>query len=359
MNEQRDFNPSRLELARRRRGMTKRDLVQAVGVSRRSLAGYSKGEHEPAPETIVRFAAVLRFPTDFFYGPSLEEATVEGSSFRALSTISSRLRNRAIAAGTIGISLADWIDAQFTLPEPDIPQFLNADAEAAAMEVRGRWNLGEQPIKNMIHLLELHGARVFSLAEDTLDVDAYSFWRGNAPFVFLNTRKSAERSRMDAAHELGHLVLHWKGGTRNSRQAETEAQQFGAAFLMPRGSVLARIPWGIGVNDIIGAKRYWIVSVANLTYRLHKVGLLSDHQYRMAFAEIGRRDFRRNEPQEARRERSQVLEKVFQFLHEKGVTNAQVAADLSVHPEELGKLLFGLVRFPMVIEDRSIPGDAS
>ena len=99
MNEQRDFNPSRLELARRRRGMTKRDLVQAVGVSRRSLAGYSKGEHEPAPETIVRFAAVLRFPTDFFYGPSLEEATVEGSSFRALSTISSRLRNRAIAAG--------------------------------------------------------------------------------------------------------------------------------------------------------------------------------------------------------------------------------------------------------------------
>ena len=33
-------------------------------------------------------------------------------------------------------------------------------------------------------------------------MDAYSFWRRGVPYVFLNTMKSAERSRMDAAHEL-------------------------------------------------------------------------------------------------------------------------------------------------------------
>lgn len=335
--------------------MTKRNLYQTVGISQRSLAGYSKGEYEPSDETVAKFAETLRFPIDFFYGHDLEEATAEGSSFRALSTISARLRDRTIAAGTIGISLADWIDERFSLPEPDIPQFQGADPEAAAMEVRGRWNLGERPIRNIIHLLELHGVRVFSLTEDTLDVDAYSFWRGNVPFVFLNTTKSSERSRMDAAHELGHLVLHWKGGTRGKRQAETEAQQFGAAFLMPRGSVLARVPWGSSVNDIIRAKHYWIVSVANLTYRLHKLGLLTDYQYRMAFAEIGRRDFRRTEPEEAEREKSQVLEKVFRYLHESGVSTAQVAADLGIYPDELGKLLFGLVRFPVMIEDRLVP----
>ena len=350
MSCDRDFNPSRLELARRRRGMTKRELYQAAGISQRSLAGYSKGEYEPPRETVAKFAETLRFPLDFFFGSNLEEATVEGSSFRALSTVTARLRNKAIAAGTLGIGLADWINERFTLPEPDIPQFQGTDPEAAAMEVRGRWNLGERPIKNVIHLLELHGVRVFSLAEDTVDVDAYSFWRGDVPFVFLNTSKSAERSRMDAVHELGHLVLHWKGGTRNSRQAEMEAQQFGAAFLMPRGSVLARIPWGSSVDDIIRAKHYWIVSVANLTYRLHKLGLLTDHQYRMAFAEIGRRDFRRNEPLEAKRESSQVLGKVFQYLREDGLTAKDVADSLAICPDELNKLLFGIVPFPIALD---------
>src|SRR3546814_6566541 len=48
--------------------------------------------------------------------------------------------------------------------------------------------------------------------EDTKNVDAFSCWRNGQPFVFLNTFKSAERSRFDAAHELAHLVLHRHGG---------------------------------------------------------------------------------------------------------------------------------------------------
>ncbi|NTZ43826.1 ImmA/IrrE family metallo-endopeptidase [Altererythrobacter sp. SALINAS58] len=49
-------------------------------------------------------------------------------------------------------------------------------------------------------------------------VEAFSFWSGFRPFVFLDSDKtSGARERFDAAHELGHLVLHcWFGTDENS-----------------------------------------------------------------------------------------------------------------------------------------------
>jgi hypothetical protein len=60
-------------------------------------------------------------------------------------------------------------------------------------------------------LLEARGIRVFSLTEPCFELNAFSHWVAVTPFVFLNTMKTAESSRFDAAHELGHLVLHRHG----------------------------------------------------------------------------------------------------------------------------------------------------
>jgi Zn-dependent peptidase ImmA (M78 family) len=67
------------------------------------------------------------------------------------------------------------------------------------------------------------GVSIFSMAEDTAEVDAFSLWRDTTPFVFLNTLKSAERSRFDAAQELGHLVMHRHGGPPPSAGGEPDA----------------------------------------------------------------------------------------------------------------------------------------
>ena len=347
MNEQ--FNQDKLDLARRRRGMSQSALAEATSISKRSLIRYMKGEREPGQDAVLQFATVLDFPPKFFYGPTLDEVSQDGPSFRAMSTLTVRQRNQAVAAGTLGMALSDWIDTHFGLPEPDIPRYATAEPEAAAMAVRNSWGLGERAIGNMMHLLELHGSRVFSLAEDTRAVDAYSFWRNETPFIFLNTTKSAERSRMDVAHELGHLVLHSKGGAQRSRSAERDAQLFGSALLMPRGSVLAKVRPGLTVPQIIKAKRYWKVSAANLTYRMRQLCLMTEHHYTRSFIELTRRGYRSEEPDGLPRETSQVLEKIFGRLRERGITVAHVADDLSVTPQELSKFLFGLVRFPLIV----------
>jgi Zn-dependent peptidase ImmA (M78 family) len=82
--------------------------------------------------------------------------------------------------------------------------------------VRARWGLGQATIPNMIHLLEAHGVRVFSLASECAAVGTFSTHRGGCPLVLLNVGKSGERIRFDSAHELGHLVLHSEHRSRTA-----------------------------------------------------------------------------------------------------------------------------------------------
>ncbi len=114
-------------------------------------------------------------------------------------------RDAALAAGQIGFLISDWVIERFDLPEAQLPDLQLFEPEIAAQMLRQEWSLGEKPISNMIRLLEAKGVRVFSLAENTTHVNAYSLWRKRVPYVFLNTVKSAESSRFDAAHELAHL----------------------------------------------------------------------------------------------------------------------------------------------------------
>lgn len=342
------FNPSRLVVARKRRGFTKKRLADSAGISTRILTDYERAMFEPTEATLERIADVLDFPVAFFGASEIDEPQIEATSFRALSRLTARQRDQALGSATLALDLSRWIDEWFALPTPDIPTLQGVDPETAADALRREWGLGERPVRNVVNLLEAHGVRVFSLAEECAEVDAFSFRQRGVPHVFLNTMKSAERSRMDAAHELGHLVLHWGHEIPRGREAEQEAQQFGSAFLMPRGSVLADAPRGARLEQLVKAKRRWGVSVIALAYRMHVLGLLSDWQYRAVLIEIGEKGYRRDEPSPIpQRETSQVLAKVFDELRRSGRTRADVAAELHIPPEELNKIVFGLVLTPL------------
>jgi len=343
------FTPSRLTLARKRRGLTKKGLAELIGVSTRSITAFESGELAPKPDNLKKISEALGFPASFFEAEDLPELASEAVSFRSLSKMGAAQRHSALAAGTIAFALHDWISDRFKLPAPNVPKLgPGVDPETAAQVVRAEWNLGEKPIPNLIHLLEVRGVRVFSITQECRELDAYSLWRGDQPFVFLNTQKSGEHSRFDAAHELGHLVLHWHHDVPQGRPAEQEAHQFAAAFLMPAQSILATAPRNPSLNQLIKAKKPWRVSVGALAHRLHELKVLSDWHYRTLCIEIGNRGYRTNEPEpRIDRETSQVLNKVFAALRREGCTNAEIARDLHVNPQELEALVFGLAIMPL------------
>ncbi|HTP27481.1 MAG TPA: XRE family transcriptional regulator [Anaeromyxobacteraceae bacterium] len=336
------FNPSRLALARRRRGMTKIRLAKAIGLTPRSISGFETRSISPSSETIQALGLALGFPPDFFSGEDLVEPLKESASFRALTSMSAAERDTALAAGAIAFEVASWIGARFELPEPEIPDLRGSTPEAAAAALRSQWGLGELPVSNMIHLLESKGVRVFSLTQECKEVDAFSVWRGKVPFTFLNTMKSGERGRFDAAHELGHLTLHRHGGP-GGRNAEIEADRFGAAFLMPEGSVLALGIRNPRVDQLVKLRKRWKVATIALTHRLNALGMITEWHYRHLCIEISRRGFRTSEPEGIPRETSQVLDKVFAALRQEGATKADVARELHLYPVDVEAVVFGLV----------------
>lgn len=354
-----EFSPTRLQLARKRHGLTIAALASRTGLSTKSLSSYENGHSAPTMETVATLASSLELSPTFFAGADLDEVPVGAVSFRALSKMTARQRDRGLAAGRVAILINDWIEARFRLPAPEIPTLTGRRPEVAAHELRARWGLGDRPIRNMVHLLEARGVRMYSLTHDNNNLDAFcTTWRGR-PFVFLNTSKSGERGRFDAAHELGHLVLHGEHVPPEGPTAEAEANRFAAAFLMPSAGVYAQRLTNARASDIIGAKPRWGVAAMALAHRANELGLMTEWAYRSACVDLSRMGYRRDEPGGLERESSQLLWKVLQELHAEGQGISTIAADLGLPAWEVRDHMFGLA--PTVLDGtgQRVPGRAS
>lgn len=343
-----NFNSKRLILARHRRRLTGKGLADLLGLSAMAVSRLEKGNGCPDAETVSALASALGYPTAFFFADDPDDLETHAVSFRSLSKMSAKERAAAEAAGKLGLEVNTWLETQFDLPKPDLIDLsYETNAEAAAKALRSYWGLGEKPISNMLGLLEVKGVRVFSLSESTRNVDAFSFWRDERPFVFLNTFKTAEHSIFDSAHELGHLVMHRHAGTRpgesESRIAEREANEFSSAFLMPANDVRSRMPRFVTVDVILKAKARWRVSAMAMAYRIHRLGLMTDWQYKSACIELGRRGYRSGEPVGLERETSAIWRKVLAALWSERTTKNEIAAQLNLPSDELEGLIWGLV----------------
>ena len=337
-----DFYPERLSWIRRKRGINKTTLGEKIGVDLRSISAYENGEYPPTQPNIERLARALRVSEAFFFMGSLSGPDPSQVSFRSFSKLTSAKRDMALGSATLAFLLCDWVSAKFELPPLQIPDLREIkNPEEAAFALRYQWGLGERPVSNMIHLLESKGVRVFSLALDVADVDACCTWHNDEPFVFLNTKKSNARRRFDAAHELGHLVLH-RHGEYEGRITEIEADEFASAFLMPRDGFRSTAPRLVDLKNIIPNKSTWGVSVGAYIVRLHRLKMISDWHYRTLYKQISQRGYRRKEPFDHRPEMSKLAEMILSALRDEGISTRGISDQLGIDVSDINDLLFDI-----------------
>lgn len=332
------LDPDRIRIARTRRGLTKVDLARELGVTPRTITRYETGDApRDSAETLSR---VLSFPAEFFTAvdaPDIDAATV---SFRAARRATARHRGAAVAAGSIGIEIDRWISARFVLPPVDVPVHPGEDPRLAARLVRAQWGLGTRPLPNAVQLAESRGVRVYTLPPIAEEVDAYSAWFDDKPFVFLARRRSPEGMRFDVAHELGHLVLHPAAACDDAAQ-EREANEFASELLIPRDSVAEYLRTNPTVAELLETRDQFKVSAMAMAYATHGAGRMTDWSYRNACIELSGRGYRRGEPGGMP---THEMSRVFpQILGPRGtVTVREIAADLHVPVDEVRALTFGV-----------------
>lgn len=348
------LNLSRLSFARKRRQLTKKQLADMAGISSITLTRIDTGKiTTPGDETVSALAKALGYPISFFYMDDIDEVNQNEVSFRSLKAMTAKQADAALASGSLGYIFNDWVSGKFNLPDADLLDLRAEDPASAAASIRRHWGVGFRPIPNLIKLLESKGVRVFTLTEGK-NVDAFSFWRDGVPYIFLNTVKSAERSRFDTAHELGHLLMH-RHGYPEGREVERDADLFASHLLIPREDLIAHLPATPSLAKIIFSKRRWGVSVAALARTAKDAGLLTDWHYRELCKQIAIAGYRSKEPEAIPRERSILWRKVLEELWKDRYTKETIASHLSLPLDEVDSLLQGVLGEATQVERSGAP----
>ena len=336
------FSRSRLVWARRRRGFTQVELAAAIGTDVRSIKGYEAGAFAPQPDRLRAIALRLEFPARFFFGQDIGDLAPERASFRLPSTMPAGLRSMVLGGAALAIAIDQWIASRYALPEMNLPDpraTADADTEAAAEALRRRWDLGNVPIDNVIRLIEAKGIRIYSLPPDAIAAGAFSLWHADRPYMFLDPFTSPNHLRLDAARELGHLLLHRRTAAVG-RKAEQDAIAFARAFLIPAPSRQADPASFLSLDGIATGSKSWGVPPHALAHRLHELGQLSEWQYRKL--NIGDADdVRQHEGGLAHGLAPEILQAVFAALRAHGITRHTLARELHLYLKDVDDLTFG------------------
>ncbi|QDX24822.1 ImmA/IrrE family metallo-endopeptidase [Sphingomonas suaedae] len=300
--------PARLRDARKVLRLSQEELGEKVGVTRQAISAFERGSRSPEPATFAALAAALDQPLGFF---TSEDAPTFGDfSTRFYRKFGPETIRRQEACDTYSMwftQVARHFDALVNYPAVNVPEYDPADfgedgIDEIAEKVRADWGLGLGPISNVMALLESNGIIACKYEMSGESVEAFSFWNGTRPFIFMASEKDAGvRSRFDLAHELGHLVMHRHieqseiADKATLKEIERQADRFAGAFLLPKHSFPNEV-FSPRLDAFVELKRRWKVSIGAMVYRCSDLGIFDENQILNLRKQISFRKWRTKEP---------------------------------------------------------------
>jgi Zn-dependent peptidase ImmA (M78 family)/DNA-binding XRE family transcriptional regulator len=274
-----------LKRIREAKGLTQSQMADLAGISRIAYRNIENGTSSPKVITLQNIAAGVDVKLQDLLTPV---RTLEKVRFRASKKMNSR--------DNILAEVARWLDdfndleKMLNLPKekykikPLVNRFSKMemgaqrarDAAKAAREKLGLDN--DEPIRDIAGLLESAGIKVYPLVLVSDDFFGLSVAEDDGgPAVIVNTweRISVERWIFSAAHELGHLLLHFDAydiaESQEDIEQENEANIFASYFLMPDEAFKSEWADAAGlplVDRVFKLKRIFQVSYKTVLYRL-------------------------------------------------------------------------------------------
>lgn len=305
----------RIRQAREFLGETQKDFGEQVGLSQSKLSKAESTVGTLEPQAVATIAEHSGFPLDFFGTPPA--APVGEYQFRARLRFKAGDRNKAVRCAEIIHESYDLMRRGTTVVQVRLPVLDEVAPSAAAKQIRSALGVDTNgPLTNLIIQIERLGVVVLALPITAKKHDAFCWWHLDGdqryPVVCIFAGSPGDRLRWSVAHELGHLVLHSKGG--GSQEIEREADEFAAELLTPLVSLRMEMPTRPKLSSLYAMKARWGVSVQSLVRRAKELGKVDDHQYTSLFRQISARGERMNERYQIRREKPRAYRKMAEVL---------------------------------------------
>jgi Zn-dependent peptidase ImmA (M78 family)/DNA-binding XRE family transcriptional regulator len=283
---------NKLVSARKMAGLSLQGLADRLEneVSKQALNKYEQGKMKPNSMGIMAIANALNVPVSYFYAIPAVKVELEDVEFRKNATKLSKLDDFSIRE-----KVKDNFERYFELEEilhlnekNDYFVFDRIikspkDAEDAANQLRNEWNLGYDPIPDVVEMLEDKGYKV-------IDIDAPEGFDGmkavilDHKVIVLKKSKDIEkedvvRKRFTALHELAHHALKFPDDI-NHKVEEALCHVFACAVLYPEDMArkeLYKERFHFYEKELIIIKERWGISFSAIFYHAHRLGILNDN----------------------------------------------------------------------------------
>ena len=314
-------------------------LSPRIKVSHATLANYEAGKSQPTMDVLAALSVVYERPLNWFLSKSLtlQNVRYRNRKSRVKQTELARYEAHAIK----------WLQAyralEETLDEPlkgDLSDFRFEPKEQgkdAAKRLRETLGLdADQKITSVAELLERLGVRAIELPTDVA-LDGFAASTGEEYAVVLNSTVTSDRARLNAAHEVGHVLAGDcdSDDIDNSGPNEKRAFEF-ASHLLLTDEMLREAFKTKSMVSLVQFKERFGISVAAMIFRGRESGHLSESLAKRIWIEISRRGWKENEPGYVAEDRAVRFERLLDSaLLEERLTLDQAATLAGVRADEL------------------------
>lgn len=338
-------------------GFTRKQLGEVLGVTEQAVWQYENGFVSPKMTTVLKLKEIFNVKSKYFYKQTTMNqqqdnvVNLNHIAYRS-STINSvqKTQFEAVHIEKL-INFIGFVSNKVQFPKNEIITLRNdvmklIDNEAdrqegiwkAAAYARDYLGLEKGSNHNLLFLIEKSGTFIFekSLGDK---IDAYSLWsKKDVPYIMLgNLKKSAAIRNFDLAHELGHLLMHYKIefpmlDKKCFREYEHEANLFAGAFLLPEDefvkdmNMISKVSHPDSYTEL---KEKWRVSIQAMAFRAHFLKCMTYQQYRYFNVKLNQLKYKETEPldQSITVSKPGKLRSIFQLLFEQKHLSLETVLD--------------------------------
>ena len=328
---------NRIQRARKALGLSLRDVAKQLGLTHAAIKKYEDNLVTPSSDILIKLAQILKVKVEYFFRP--ERFTLEKIQYRNHSNITSERLEE------IQIQMLDRIEQRIELENlfptsfirkfsiPDFNKKISQmdDIEIFADQLRKEWQLGLEPLADLIDLFEEQGIKVevFEIGNSQYSkFDGFSASVNELPVIIISSQWPGDRQRFTLAHELGHLLL--TNILSESLDKEQCCNRFAGAFLLPKSAILAKLGEyrnNIEPIELNLLKQEFGISMLSILHRAEDTKIISNNLYFELRKEFNKQGWNHKEPGEPYpKEQTHVFKQlVFHALAENYISESKAA----------------------------------
>jgi transcriptional regulator with XRE-family HTH domain len=299
---------NRLTAARKMAGLSLQSLADKLGniVTKQSLNKYEQGKMKPDSNLIIQLAKILNVSVDYFFATPEVEIRLSNVDFRKYSSKLRKSEEEAVIEKSKD-ALERYIELEqlVNLQEPseyfEYKRTISSGdvAENAAKDLRKQWNLGYDPIPDVVKMLEDKGYILIEI-DASKDFDGMKAEAGDKKIIVLRKEYNGDvvRKRFTALHELAHHALKFPN-VISSKDKEKLCHIFASAVLYPAEMAkkeLHQDRFHFYQKEMELVKEHWGISFPAIFNRALRLGIINDYVYRHLNIEYRSRKMHLNEP---------------------------------------------------------------